>query len=169
MFLSDAATQNRNRRRWRPAVRRPEATSIRSRCSLRQDDRKDARAGLPDSSPPFFPCVILERSEESRSLFFGLLFGLFFVSFRAAAAKNPGCLFLRRGAVGILRSADSALNDTSIAVSLPQSTARIFSEVERNVIASSATRRNLQKSLFPRESGRFRDFEASHVAEREKN
>src|SRR5271156_6115102 len=35
-----------------------------------------------------FLCVILERSEESRSLFFGL----FFVSFRAAAAKNPGVL-----------------------------------------------------------------------------
>src|SRR5271169_896118 len=34
-FLSDAATQNRNRRRLRPAVRDP---SIRSRCSLRQDD-----------------------------------------------------------------------------------------------------------------------------------
>src|SRR5208283_1694091 len=37
-----------------------------------------------------FLCVILERSEESRCLFFALFFGLFFVSFRAAAAKNPG-------------------------------------------------------------------------------
>src|SRR5271155_3102281 len=36
-----------------------------------------------------FLCVILERSEESRSLFFGL----FFVSFRAAAAKNPASVF----------------------------------------------------------------------------
>ena len=78
-----------------------------------------------------FPCVILERSEESRIL----SFGLFFVSFRAAAAKNPG-VFLstaqhsltqseeprilatgREGGTqtdtekrtGILRSADSAL------------------------------------------------------------
>src|SRR5271170_2709012 len=59
-----------------------------------------------------FLCVILERSEESRSLFFGL----FFVSFRAAAAKNPASLFLRPSTqdpkTGILRSADSALNDT---------------------------------------------------------
>src|SRR5208283_1249693 len=37
-----AATQNRNRRRLRAAVRRPEANSIRSRCSLRQDDSSDA-------------------------------------------------------------------------------------------------------------------------------
>src|SRR5271170_7418929 len=36
-----AATQNRNRRRLRPAVRDP---SIRSRCSLRQDDTQKKRA-----------------------------------------------------------------------------------------------------------------------------
>src|SRR5271163_4351792 len=51
--------------------------------------------------------------------------GFFLVSFRAAAAKNPGRLFLRRGIHGILRRAHPALNDTSIAVSLPQSAGRI--------------------------------------------
>jgi len=49
-------------------------------------------------------CVILERSEESRSLFFGLFFGLFFVSFRAAAAKNPASVSFYGAALKTQRS-----------------------------------------------------------------
>jgi len=64
-----------------------------------------------------FLCVILERSEESRCLFFGL----FFVSFRAAAAKNPASVFSsvqHSSKIGIHRSADSALNDTKKSLAL---------------------------------------------------
>jgi hypothetical protein len=139
LFLSDAATKNRNRRRLRSAVRDP---SIRSRCSLRQDDSRDAALAFVR----LFPCVIQSRcGEESRTSFF----------YDAALTR--------------FRSADSALNDTAIAVSLPQSAPRIGFGYERKVIASSGMRRNLQKSLFSRKGGRFRDFAVSHVAEREKN
>jgi hypothetical protein len=93
---------------------------------------------------------------------------LFFVSFRAAAAKNPGRPFYE-AALTRFRSADPALNDIEIAVSLPQSAPRIGFGYERKVIASSGMHRNLQKSLFSRKGGRFRDFAVSHVAEREKN
>ena len=93
---------------------------------------------------------------------------LFFVSFRAAAAKNPARPFYD-AALTRFRSADPALNDIEIAVSLPQSAPRIGFGYERKVIASSGMRRNLQKSLFSRKGGRFRDFAVSHVAEREKN
>ena len=94
--------------------------------------------------------------------------GFFLVSFRAAAAKNPGRPFYD-AALTRFRSADPALNDTAIAVSLPQSAPRIGFGYERKVIASSGMHRNLQKSLFSRKGGRFRDFEVSYVAEREKN
>jgi hypothetical protein len=94
----------------RPAVRDP---SIRSRCSLRQDDRKDAcagfrqglqLAGLPVAFVMVFLCVIQSRcGEESQAS------------------------FSRCDTHGILLSALSALNDTRIAVGWPQSAGRIVS------------------------------------------
>jgi hypothetical protein len=54
--------------------------------------------------------------------------GFFFVSFRAAATKNPGRPFYD-AALTRFRSADSALNDIEIAVSLPQSAPRIVWDV----------------------------------------
>src|SRR5271155_1216199 len=61
-------------------------------------------------------CVILERSEESRRLFFGLFFGLSLCHSEPLRRRIPRVFFLRRNTqdpeIGILRSADSTLNDT---------------------------------------------------------
>src|SRR5208282_2386065 len=46
-FSLDAATQNRNRLRWREAVRDP---SLRSRCSLRSATVLKVKAGAPGSA-----------------------------------------------------------------------------------------------------------------------
>src|SRR5580658_8143661 len=68
----------------------------------------------------------VRMTEKMPALAFVRLF-LCVVSFRAAAAKNPGRLFLRCDTRGILLSALSALNDTGIAVGWPQSAGRIVS------------------------------------------
>ena len=139
LFLWDAATKNRNRRRLRPAVRDP---SIRSRCSLRQDDRRDAALAFVT----LFPCVIQRRcGEESRTSFFTTRHSRDFVPQTPLLNEHRD------------RSQFAAVGATHHLGS------------ECNVIASSASRRILQKSLFSRKSGRFRYFHVSDVAEREKN